>query len=881
MPPGRPPSLSRHLLRKLPIDAIRRVVDFYDLPRARSIEEMVDVIVRRVGLDLGRLVSAEGPFSLDFWNELAPELGGQARRSFEAVREELAFRLDRVVMEFDIEERVADVRDDSAAVRRLAQLLDIERDQLEMRLQATHGRTLLGRFIAELREERAEARGQFNGAERDDWDDESSAEPAREETGVDAPTLLARLLVTSLNLSDVGLAWPARGVLTVNEHSFDVDLYARVVGGSARGNPLERRFQNPSQQSPIKDDHTRYELLFGLWIEQGEDRAVVVAFDAYRRIGRTTRFSMFMPLSLLEQAADTGFATHENSKGETLYAFRPDNIGRYIQHLTDAGLWTTSRVTVPPSPRERQKPGKRREVETVHPSENESIYIRPRVGMYTAFARLNYKPWFALAEFVDNSIQSFLTYRAALLAAGHDGPLVIDISLDDNEITITDRAGGIAWADFPRAFSPAAPPDDSSGLSEFGLGMKAAACWFARRWSVRTSALGEPVERSVAFDIPTISREGLETLPIETRPARDTDHYTVVTMTDLRVHPRGRTLSKIKDHLASIYRVLTKDGVVKLRLTAGGKAEELDYSPPELLDTPDYRARNGPSRLWRKEFEVDFHDKKVMGWAGILRKGSHASAGFSVFRRRRLIEGSVGETYKPSTIFGNPNSFASQRVVGEIFVEGFDVTHTKDGIQWHGYEDEILESVRRQIDSPAFPLLDQADGYRARKTADLLPAGFGAEALTDTAEALSQPSTVETLRDQLTGEVAEAPTAAAPVGGAPIFQQRDLTMQIVRDGKPWNIHLQLIRDAAAQFYSTSTEKRDGEDIVTVQLNLEHDFSISFINDNEAVLQPLMRLIAALALGERLARDSGVKHAGTVRLRANDLLRTLASDRGKK
>ena len=61
------------------------------------------------------------------------------------------------------------------------------------------------------------------------------------------------------------------------------------------------------------------------------------------------------------------------------------------------------------------------------------------------------------------------------------------------------------------------------------------------------------------------------------------------------------------------------------------------------------------------------------------------------FRRRRLIEGSVGETYKPAAIFGNPNSFASQRVVGEIFVEGFDVTHTKDGIQWHGYEDELLE----------------------------------------------------------------------------------------------------------------------------------------------------------------------------------------------
>ena len=31
--------------------------------------------------------------------------------------------------------------------------------------------------------------------------------------------------------------------------------------------------------------------------------------------------------------------------------------------------------------------------------------------------------------------------------------------------------------------------------------MKSAACWFAPRWTVRTSALGEPVVRTVHFDI--------------------------------------------------------------------------------------------------------------------------------------------------------------------------------------------------------------------------------------------------------------------------------------------------------------------------------------------------------------------------------------------
>jgi len=74
-------------------------------------------------------------------------------------------------------------------------------------------------------------------------------------------------------------------------------------------------------------------------------------------------------------------------------------------------------------------------------------------------------------------------------------------SEDGGRITIRDNAAGIAEADFLRAFRPAQLPPNRTGLSEFGMGMKSAACWFAPKWSVRTSALGELVERTVVFDI--------------------------------------------------------------------------------------------------------------------------------------------------------------------------------------------------------------------------------------------------------------------------------------------------------------------------------------------------------------------------------------------
>lgn len=705
----------------------------------------------------------------------------------------------------------------------------------------------------------------------------------RAEDDVDAPAMLAHLLRESLEVTSPGTGWPTRGRLRIGDQVFEVDAYTRIVGGSARGNPLERRFQNPSQQSPITDDPERHELLLGLWIEQGDARAVIVAFDAYRRLERTTRFSLFMPLALLEQAADTGFATHENNKGETIYAFRPENVGRYIQALIDTDQWQTQLQPVTDSPRAdgvRKEPRERRRPiveELAPPTPKDAIYIRPRVGMYAAFARLNYKPWFALAEFVDNAIQSFLHHRGRLAAAGHDEPLAIDVNLDDSEISIIDRAGGIAWADFPRAFSPAAPPDDASGLSEFGLGMKAAACWFSKKWSVRTSALGEPVERTVTFDIPRISRDGLETLPIETRPARESDHFTAVTLNDLRVHPRGRTLGKIKSHLASIYRVLMADGTVKIRVTASGKSDELEYVPPQLLEAPYYRNRQGPVLRWRREFEVDLDDKKVKGWAGIMNVGSHSQAGFSVFRRRRLIEGSVGETYKPHTIFGSPNSFASQRVIGEMFVEGFDVTHTKDGIQWNGYEEEVLESIRRQLDAPGMPLLDQADGYRARTAASDLPRNFGEDALAGIAQALSRPEAIDVIRDEVTAEGVEVPVLEEPALPPVVVQRREFRLHVVRDEQPWSILLELISDPAAPFYSTSMAKRENETFLLVQLNLDHEFSVAFINNNEAALQPVTRLLAAFALSERIARDSGVRNAGILRSTANQLLRALTSE----
>ena len=118
---------------------------------------------------------------------------------------------------------------------------------------------------------------------------------------------------------------------------------------------------------------------------------------------------------------------------------------------------------------------------------------------------------------------------------GKDAKLQVAIELDSTEggrLVVRDNAAGIHEGDYPHAFRPAEVPPNTSGLSEFGMGMKSAACWFSPNWTVRTTALGESVEKTVRFDISEIVEDNLEELTVESR-----------TIASIRTSPRLFCLS--------------------------------------------------------------------------------------------------------------------------------------------------------------------------------------------------------------------------------------------------------------------------------------------------------------------------------------------------
>ena len=217
-----------------------------------------------------------------------------------------------------------------------------------------------------------------------------------------------------------------------------------------------------------------------------------------------------------------------------------------------------------------------------------SVNIRPGVNVLSVLPHLNYKSWFALAEFVDNSIQSSIDNQRTLRAADggrHELCVEIDFDVPGNLIIIKDNAAGIASGDYQRAFRPAEIPPDASGLSEFGMGMKSAACWFAPNWSVRSSALGENVERTVIFDIDEIVHDSTEELNVQSVKVSEEKHYTEIRLENIRRFPRGKTIQKIKEHLSSIYRVYIREGSLALYVDG----QQLSYEDPAILKAPSYR----------------------------------------------------------------------------------------------------------------------------------------------------------------------------------------------------------------------------------------------------------------------------------------------------
>lgn len=517
-----------------------------------------------------------------------------------------------------------------------------------------------------------------------------------------------------------------------------------------------------------------------------------------------------------------------------------------------------------------------------------SVNIRPGVNVLSVLPHLNYKAWYALAEFVDNAIQSSIDENKDLKKTEGSGyRLRVDIRFETQEncIVIRDNAAGIAASSYRRAFRPAEIPPNASGLSEFGMGMKSAACWFAPNWSVRTTALGENIERTVIFDIDKIVEDSTEELHIVSTQVASEKHYTEIRLDNIRRFPRGRTVQKIKDHLSSIYRIFIREG--SLILTVDG--EPLQFKDPEILIAPSYRDPDGAMVTWKKDIHIDLgQGKSASGFVAIREPASTRLAGLALFRRKRLIMGSYDETYRPEDIFGRSNSFAFQRLFGEIHLRGFHVSHTKDGIKWDEAEETFLKKLREELSGEEMPLLQQVREHRSKKdiknTRKDAATALRSVANRLTGQTLSDAAQIDQSNDgkypQPNGD--RQSTDEAPLPDLPETENEHVEFHMRFRSEDWIVVVEL---SYADNDADWLEIRDrpaitdpGPRRITIRLAMLHPFMAQFPTLDSESFSAVLNIAAALALAEVEAGELAQRYPSAVRRLTNEIMRNHMSRR---
>ncbi|MCO7237921.1 ATP-binding protein [Aeromicrobium sp. CnD17-E] len=507
-----------------------------------------------------------------------------------------------------------------------------------------------------------------------------------------------------------------------------------------------------------------------------------------------------------------------------------------------------------------------------------SISIRPGVGMLNLFPHMKYQPWYALGELVDNAIQSYVANRDALRDVdGVSYQLRIEIQVDKADggsIAVRDNAAGISSVDWPRAFRVADPPADQSGLSQFGVGMKAACCWFARRWSVRSSNLGEHTTREVSFDVPAIVESRDETLVVVESAEAAQAHFTEVRMEGLYRVPQTKTLAKIREYLGGIYRQFIRNDDVLITFNG----DPLVFEEPPVLEAPHYKHPDSEPVVWRKDVDLRLESgRRVKGFVGIRERGATATAGIALFYRNKVVSGAGEETFRPEEIFGRSNSFRSQRVFGEMHMDDFNVTYTKDALVWYDEEDEFLRALKAELDREPMPLLKQAENYRSR-TVPPAPPAVARDLLDNIIRSFGEIDP-----GSGTAKVVVVPPGpdneAAPVepSASEMLQaDRELVMDV--DGKTWKVSFQLVADEANQDWITVREYGGVEPEVVIKVNQAHPFMRAYCELPGDQLEPVWRVAIALGLGQAIARAGGASLPGLVIRNANALLRTYLSSK---
>jgi len=523
-------------------------------------------------------------------------------------------------------------------------------------------------------------------------------------------------------------------------------------------------------------------------------------------------------------------------------------------------------------------------------SDSIQINIRPTTGVYAKYRYLSYKPWTAVAEFIDNSTQSYFDHRDELKQTeGFDRLHVkVEYSQTNGTMVITDNAYGMEFEDFKRAITLDSPPKDTSGRNEFGMGLKTAACWFGNCWTVRSTQLGSNVEYTATVDVDDLSKFKPDFIDMQKNLVSHSEHYTIITIEKLNKKIiGGRAISKMKDMLKSMYREDLRSGEVCI--TYNG--DSLQYTAPGIyIDTS--------GRTWKRDitFAVS-HDNEelpVSGYIAIRDVGSVENSGLTLMRRGRVIE----NNYRPTEIFGQANSYPYQRIIGELKMDKWPVTQAKDKFDWENDDLEITfinmlkplmqeyvnkaATIRKVAVVDTEKVIKNAVSSLHSVTAAKVTAIDDGAVLTTVVppkdangctEIFSDTTVNKKSKSSEDGTVPTEPTESTLVGS------KDHIVEFKYDGEKYRFKVSLDDSNSERAWIVhSVEKDDDGDIHNVIVNLAHPFFKNYRNDSKCS-EMLVCLAISMVLSEVVAKytaTDGMVEPSYIRNEMNQAMKSAPS-----
>ena len=363
---------------------------------------------------------------------------------------------------------------------------------------------------------------------------------------------------------------------------------------------------------------------------------------------------------------------------------------------------------------------------------NFSVDVSPEMGLYKILQRQSYDIGTALAEFVDNSVQSFILRRDAIRSIERSTPnlkIVIRVLSIEKRIVVEDNAGGINRANFQKAIRMGhdnQSQQDPGSLSVYGIGMKSSSIWFSNQWSIETSALGSNEKLTTTFDLDRLLEEGGNTIEVKSEPENQNEHYTRIIidncLRDLNNHS-NYFRDTVLPYLQETFYKFDNVDIAMIHNSEMLQTDKAYLTDPAPLVYPRVDANGNKISdtpvTWKRKLNFQHEGKNVRGFIMIMDRGSYHGPGVRLLRNRRVIDGTRGgdRQNKPKVLLGTSNKYAPQRIYGEITLNEFPVNFMKTGFDIN--MNSLYHAIKSQISAIPPDNLDdyvqQATNFRTKK----------------------------------------------------------------------------------------------------------------------------------------------------------------------